>query len=161
MASVEQQLEQIISQVGDIQDLPEYLRLKRQQKTPGTRSYRMRTMEPPSAIQTGVRYLFGFGMLGAISYFTATQGIEAYGHYMAINHALGDMQTTLHNINVLNVPQSGQHILTDIGQVRDNMLSGIVSGAKSVIGANADIGFAALYRPWKKPQRKGRFWGIA
>lgn len=60
----------------------------------------------------------------------------------------GDIQTTLHNINIFNAFPSNQHIVNDFQTIQNNILPGSLSAAKTLIGFNADIAAAVVFQPW-------------
>lgn len=153
------ELKSILRSAGDMRDLPRYLELEDKPRRSAWDNYQLRVMQPAFGAQTFIKRLIGFGAIAAVSYFTVTQGLDAYAHFQTVNSALGDIQATLHNLNVLNVAPSGQKILTDLGVAKENMLTGIVTGAKAALGSNVDLALVAL-QPWKRVRRRGYIAGI-
>lgn len=147
------ELANILSHVGDTGNVKEYL--KRRGNPGPWNKYRLRVMEKPLPGQSATRRLLGLAAVAGATYFTVTQGISAYYHYETIINALGNMQSTLHNLNIFNALPSGQHVLNDLQTVQNNILPATVDGAKTFVGFNADITAAVVLRPWKKSKRRG------
>ena len=153
------ELADILAHVGDTGDLQEYRRLKNKTNRNFYDNYRLRVIELPFPLQSATRRVLGLAAIGAATYFTATQGTETFHHYQTMANAYGDIQTTLHNINIFNAFPSSQHIVNDFQTIQNNILPGTVSAAKTLIGFNADIAAAVVFQPWRKSKRRGLILG--
>lgn len=149
------ELANILSHVGDTGDVEEYRQRSAKSNPNFWDEYRLRVIEKPLPGQSAIRRLVGLAAVAGATYFTVTQGMSAYHHYEAITNALGDMQSTLHNLNIFNALPSGQHVFNDLQTVQNNILPATVDATKAFVGFNADIAAAVVLRPWHKSKRRG------
>lgn len=168
---VRSEVGRILSAVGDSADARKRIDIEEQlEALPPTSKRRnwllwqMRSLEPPTSFQTGMKRTIGFGAMAAIGVYTLLQGDQALLHYLAyqasLHTAQGDIQTMLQHFNIFTLPQTGQQIYTNFTSAVENINATIDYGVKTAAGTVAEVTTAAVVRPWKRPQRRGFIFGI-